>query len=67
MLQEEDVQRIRIERIKQEQDEKVWIHTIKLYLTGDLTTLSAAEMKTTALIAPVYEVNQDGLLLFCPR
>ena len=67
MLQEEVAQKIRMERIKQEQDEKVWIHNIKLYLTKDPTTFSAKEMKTTAQIAPDYEVDQDGLLFFCLR
>ena len=43
MLQEEVAQKIRMERIKQEQDEKVWIHNIKLYLTKDPTTFSAKE------------------------
>ena len=45
----------------------MWIHNIKLYIEGSLTTLSAAEVKTTALITPDYEVDQDGLLFFGPR
>ena len=45
----------------------MWIYNIKLYLAVDLTTLSVAEMKTTDLIAPDYEVDQDGLLLFFSR
>jgi methyl coenzyme M reductase gamma subunit len=48
LLQEEVVQRIRIERIKQAQEEEVWIRNLKLYLTGDPAQLSAAEAKTTA-------------------
>ena len=67
MLQEEVVQRIRIERIKQAQDEEMWIHSIKLYLAEKLTTLCEVEMKMTALIAPDYIVDQDELLFFCPR
>ena len=51
LLQEEVVQRIRIERIKQAQEEEVWIRNLKLYLTGDPAQLSAAEEKTTACIA----------------
>ena len=32
-----------------------------------MNTLSAAEMKKTALITPNYEVDQDILLCLCPR
>ena len=67
LLQEEVIQRIRIERIKQAQEEEVWIRNLKLYLTGDPAQLSAAEAKITACIAPDYDVDESGLLFFCPR
>ena len=38
-----------------------------MYLTEGLTVLSATETRTTNLIAPDYEVDEDGLFFFCPR
>ena len=67
LLQEEVIQRIRIERIKQAQDKEIWIYHLKLCLKGGLTVLSVAEVGTTTLVAPGYEVNKDGLLFFCSR
>ena len=67
MLQEEVVQRVRIERIKQSHDEEFWIHPLKMYLIGDMTRLSAEEVNTTAFIAPYCEVDEDGMLFFCSR
>ena len=40
---------------------------LKIYLTGDICTITSADAKSCALIAPDYEVDKDGLLLFCPR
>ena len=39
---------------------------LKIYLTGDISTITSADVKSCTLIAPNYEVDQDGLLLFCP-
>ena len=63
LLQEKVVQRIRVERIKQSQDDEMWIQYLKLYLIGFLATLSSAEEKTTALIAPDYEVDNSVTML----
>ena len=49
MLQEKVVQWIRSERVKQAQDEEVWIYKLNISLKEDLTMLSAAEAKTTVL------------------
>uniref|UniRef100_A0AAV1UK23 Integrase catalytic domain-containing protein n=1 Tax=Peronospora matthiolae TaxID=2874970 RepID=A0AAV1UK23_9STRA len=67
ILQEEVVRQIRIGRIKQAQDEESWISSLKTYLVGDMAKLSADEAKMCPLIAPDYEVDQSGLLFFCPR
>ena len=61
------MQQIRIGRIKQAQDEENWISSLKIYLVGDVAKLSAAEAEVYTLIAPDYEVDQSGLLFFCPR
>lgn len=66
VLQEELVQQMRSERICQAQDEECWIANLKKYLDGDLAGLSAEESKACAKIADVYEVDENGLLYFCP-
>ena len=67
VMQEEVVQRIRIERIKQAQEEESWIANLKEFLIGDITKLSIKEAKLCARIALDYEVDESGLLIFCPR
>ena len=57
ILQEEVVQQIRIDRIKQAQDGENWISSLKIHLVGDVARLSAAEAKVCALVAPDYEVD----------
>ena len=66
VLQEEIVQRMRIERIKQAQEEESWIANLKKYLVGDLTQLNAEDAKSCARIAPDYEVDENGLLFSAP-
>ena len=67
IVQKEIVQQLRIMRIQQAQDEESWIPNLKIYLTGDVPTITSADAKLCALIAPDYEFDQDGLLLFCTR
>ena len=57
ILQDEVVQQIRINRIKQAQDEENWISSLKIYLVGDVARFSVTEVKVCARIAPDYEVD----------
>ena len=66
IVQEGIVHQIRIERIKQAQDEESWISNLQIYLNVDVSTITSGDAKSCTLIAPDYEVDQDGLLLFCP-
>ena len=66
-LREEFVQRMRMERIRQAQEEEDWIAKLKIYLTGDVTTLNAEDMKKCAKIGEDYDVEDNELLFFCPR
>ena len=66
-MQENVVQRIIIERIKQAQEEEIWIANLKEFLIGDITKLSIEEAKLCAWIALDYEVDEGGLLFFSPR
>ncbi|POM66393.1 Reverse transcriptase [Phytophthora palmivora] len=66
VLQEEIVQRMRMERISRAQDEEKWIVDLKAYLRGDVQDLTSAEAKSCAKIADRYETNESGLLFYFP-
>ncbi|POM58658.1 LOW QUALITY PROTEIN: Reverse transcriptase [Phytophthora palmivora] len=66
MLQEEIVQRMRMERISRAQDEEKWIGDLKAYLRGDVQDLTSAEAKGCAKIADRYETDESGLLFYFP-
>uniref|UniRef100_H3H5Y4 Uncharacterized protein n=1 Tax=Phytophthora ramorum TaxID=164328 RepID=H3H5Y4_PHYRM len=66
VLQEAIVQRIRSERITQAQDEEQWIANMKSYLRGEVTDLSSTDAKSCAKTACDYELDESGLLLYCP-
>ncbi|GMF25338.1 unnamed protein product [Phytophthora fragariaefolia] len=66
VLQEPLVQRMRMERIGRAQDEEKWIVDLKKYLTGDVRKLTSTEAKSCAKIAEDYEVDEAGLLFYCP-
>ena len=67
VLHEEVVQQIRIDRIKQAQEEEGWIANVKKYLTGNVTQMSEEDAKTCNRVASDYEVDENGLLFFCLR
>ncbi|KAE8904900.1 hypothetical protein PF003_g10849 [Phytophthora fragariae] len=65
-LQETLVQRLRMERIGRAQNEEKSIVDLKKYLLGDVQDLTSAEAKSCAKIAEDYEVDEAGLLFYCP-
>ncbi|GMF22051.1 unnamed protein product [Phytophthora fragariaefolia] len=65
-LQEAVVQQMRGERIAQAQNEEKWIVDLNTYLRGDLADLTSEEAKACSKIASDYEVDDDGLLFYCP-
>ncbi|OWY96425.1 reverse transcriptase, partial [Phytophthora megakarya] len=52
---------------QQAQDEEKWIADLKKYLDGEVSVLTAEEAKTCSKIAANYEVDENGLLFFCPK
>ncbi|GMF40035.1 unnamed protein product [Phytophthora fragariaefolia] len=66
VLQEPLVQRMRMERIGRAQDEETWIVDLKKYMTGDVHELTSTEAKLCAKIAEGYEIDEVGLLFYCP-
>ncbi|GMG15681.1 unnamed protein product [Phytophthora fragariaefolia] len=43
-----------------------WIVDLKKYLTGDVRELTSTEAKSCAKIAEDYEIDEAGLLFYCP-
>ncbi|KAG3183277.1 hypothetical protein PC128_g14252 [Phytophthora cactorum] len=66
ILQEDYVKGLWIDRIRQAQDEEVWLSGLKKYLVGELRDLNQGEAKSYSLIATDYEMDQDDLLIYCP-
>ena len=66
IIREDVIQQVRLDRIKQAQDEESWIANLKLYLDGDVTELGATETKYSAVIVPGYVVDEGGLLYYLP-
>ncbi|ETP45313.1 hypothetical protein F442_08263 [Phytophthora nicotianae P10297] len=67
VLQLDVVQRIRTDRVLRAQNEEKWIVDLKAYLSGDLEDLDAGEARACNKIAGDYDVDDGGLLLYCPR
>ena len=65
-MRKEIVQQIRIGRIKQSQEEEIWIVKLKEYPIGDVDRLDNEEAKLCSQIAPDYEVKESEMLFFCP-
>ncbi|OWY91987.1 reverse transcriptase, partial [Phytophthora megakarya] len=65
-LREEVVRELRIERIRQAQDEESWIMGLKKYLIGEIRDLTQEEARMFGSIAMNYEVDQLDLLFYCP-
>ncbi|OWY91281.1 reverse transcriptase, partial [Phytophthora megakarya] len=60
------IREIRVDRIKQAQEEEVWIAGMKKYLSGSIADLTQAEARSYGKIAADYEVDEQDLLFYCP-
>lgn len=67
VLDEDIVQRLRLERIRTAQDEERWIVDLKKFLRGEVDTLSRKEAKCCSKLAYQYEEDKDGLLYYHSR
>ncbi|OWY92742.1 reverse transcriptase [Phytophthora megakarya] len=66
VMQEDLIREIRLDRIKQAQEEEVWIAGMKKYLSGSISNLTQAEARSYDKIAADYEVDEQDLLFYCP-
>ncbi|OWZ06777.1 reverse transcriptase [Phytophthora megakarya] len=66
VLCEEVIRELRIERIRQAQDEEAWIHNLKKYLVDEIRDLTQEEARSCGSIAMNYEVDQHELMFYCP-
>ncbi|OWY93578.1 reverse transcriptase, partial [Phytophthora megakarya] len=55
VMQEDLIREIRLDRIKQAQEEEVWIAGMKKYLSGSISNLTQAEARSYGKIAADYE------------
>ncbi|OWZ20302.1 reverse transcriptase [Phytophthora megakarya] len=65
-LREEVVRELRLERIRQAQDEESWISGLKKYLVGEIRDLTQEDARVFGSIAMNYEMDQSDLLFYCP-
>ncbi|OWZ14594.1 reverse transcriptase, partial [Phytophthora megakarya] len=65
-MEEGLIREIRVDRIKQAQEEEVWITGMKEYLSGSIADLTQAEARSYGKIAADYEVDEQDLLFYCP-
>ncbi|OWZ05479.1 reverse transcriptase [Phytophthora megakarya] len=63
VLCEEVIRELRIERIRQAQDEEAWIHNLKKHLVGEIRDLTQEEARSCGSIVMDYEVDRHDLLL----
>ncbi|POM68856.1 LOW QUALITY PROTEIN: Reverse transcriptase [Phytophthora palmivora] len=63
---EEIVRDLRIDRIRQAQDEEAWISGLKKYLNGELQDLTQQEAKFYANLAADYDLDHHDQLFYCP-
>ncbi|KAE8964248.1 hypothetical protein PF011_g28741 [Phytophthora fragariae] len=66
VLQEDAVRQLRVDRIRQGQDEERWIANLKHYLQGQVADLEKEEARTCSNLADDFEVDEQDLLYYCP-
>ncbi|OWY92183.1 LOW QUALITY PROTEIN: reverse transcriptase [Phytophthora megakarya] len=66
VMQEDLTREIRVDRIKQAQEEEVWIAGMKKFLSGSIADLTQAEARSYGKIAADYEEDEQDLLFYCP-
>ncbi|OWY96035.1 reverse transcriptase, partial [Phytophthora megakarya] len=66
VMQEDLIRDMRVDRIKQAQEEEVWVAGMKKYLSGSNADLTQAEARSYGKIAVDYEVDEQDLLFYCP-
>ncbi|KAE9007871.1 hypothetical protein PR001_g16859 [Phytophthora rubi] len=67
VLDEMVVKRIRMERIRESQDEESWIHNLKKFIRGDVTDMTSREASNCSKLAQQYEEDEIGLLFYHSR
>ena len=66
-MNEEVVQRLRVDRIRKAQEEEGWMRDLKAYLNGDWGDLSVESARSCCKMSEDYEISEERLLVYCPR
>ena len=66
VIQEDLVQRLRVDRIREAQEEEGWMRDLKAYLEGKWGDLSVESVRTCGKMSEDYDISEEGLLVYCP-
>ncbi|KAE9180282.1 hypothetical protein PF005_g23341 [Phytophthora fragariae] len=66
VLQEDAIRQLRVDRIRQGQDEEKWIANLKHYLRGQVADLEKEEARACSNLADDFEMDEQDLLYYCP-
>ncbi|OWZ06892.1 reverse transcriptase [Phytophthora megakarya] len=66
VMQENLIREIRVDRIKQAQEEVFWVVGMKKYLSGSIADLTQADARSYGKIAADYEIDEQDLLFYFP-
>ncbi|KAE9292362.1 hypothetical protein PR003_g24777, partial [Phytophthora rubi] len=66
VLQEDAVRQLRVDRIRQGQNEEKWIANLKHYLRGQVADLDREEARACSNLADDFEMDEQDLLYYCP-
>ena len=66
-VQKEVVQRLRVEKNQEAEEEERWIRELKAYLKGNWNNMSMDSSILCRKISGVYEISEEGLLIYCPN
>ncbi|OWY95560.1 reverse transcriptase, partial [Phytophthora megakarya] len=66
IMQEDLVREMRVDRIRQAQEEEGWITGMNKYLGGSIADFTQAEARSYGKIAADYDVDEHDLLVSCP-
>ncbi|OWZ06398.1 LOW QUALITY PROTEIN: reverse transcriptase [Phytophthora megakarya] len=66
VMQEDLIREMRVDRIKRDQEEEVWIAGMKKYLSGSIAAPHSSRSRSYDKIAADYEADEQDLFFYCP-
>ncbi|CAI5713851.1 unnamed protein product [Peronospora effusa] len=66
VMQEDVLQQLRMDRIRDAQEVEIWVRNLKAYLKGDWKYLLVEAARNCSKMSEDYEISEEGLLVYCP-